>query len=86
VRIQGELSITTVVGRYPQPDWLIDRERLSRRPPPRTPAAELWRVPREFLAEAQDDATVLAIPDMERAGIDLITDGEIRREATRIGL
>jgi 5-methyltetrahydropteroyltriglutamate--homocysteine methyltransferase len=73
--------VTTVVGSYPQPDWLIDRERLSKRLPPRTLAGELWRVPSEFLAEAQDDATVLAVRDMEQAGVDLITDGEIRRES-----
>ncbi len=73
--------VTTVVGSYPQPDWLIDRERLSKRLPPRTLAGELWRVPPEHLEEAQDDATILAVHDMERAGIDLITDGEIRRES-----
>jgi 5-methyltetrahydropteroyltriglutamate--homocysteine methyltransferase len=73
--------LTTVVGSYPQPSWLIDRERLADQPPPRTRAAELWRVPPELLAEAQDDATLLAIRDMERAGIDVITDGEIRRES-----
>ncbi len=72
---------TTVVGSYPQPDWLIDREGLSKRPPPRALARELWRVPERFLEEAQDDATVLAIRDMERAGIDVVTDGEIRRES-----
>jgi 5-methyltetrahydropteroyltriglutamate--homocysteine methyltransferase len=73
--------VTTVVGSYPQPGWLIDRERLQKRPPPRALARELWRVPEAFLEEAQDDATVLAIRDMERAGIDVITDGEIRRES-----
>jgi 5-methyltetrahydropteroyltriglutamate--homocysteine methyltransferase len=72
---------TTVVGSYPQPDWLIDRERLSKRPPPRALARELWRVAPELLELAQDDATILAIRDMERAGIDVITDGEIRRES-----
>ena len=72
---------TTVVGSYPQPDWLIDRERLSKRPPPRARARELWRVPEPFLEEAQDDATLLAIRDMERAGIDVVTDGEARRES-----
>jgi 5-methyltetrahydropteroyltriglutamate--homocysteine methyltransferase len=78
--VRGKL-VTTVVGSYPQPNWLIDRERLQKRPPPRALARELWRVPEEFLEEAQDDATLLAIRDMERAGVDVITDGEIRRES-----
>jgi 5-methyltetrahydropteroyltriglutamate--homocysteine methyltransferase len=72
---------TTVVGSYPQPDWLIDRERLGRRLPPRVRARELWRVPEELLEEAQDDATRLAVQDMERAGVDVVTDGEMRRES-----
>jgi 5-methyltetrahydropteroyltriglutamate--homocysteine methyltransferase len=72
---------TTVVGSYPQPDWLIDRERLGDRLPPRVRAKELWRVPEAFLEEAQDDATRLAVQDMERAGVDVITDGEMRRES-----
>ena len=72
---------TTVVGSYPQPDWLIDRDRLQKRPPPRALAKELWRVPEEHLSAAQDDATRLAIHDMQSAGIDVITDGEIRRES-----
>jgi 5-methyltetrahydropteroyltriglutamate--homocysteine methyltransferase len=72
---------TTVIGSYPQPDWLVDREALRRRRVPRVHAPELWRVPGEFLEQAQDDATVVAIRDMERAGIDVITDGEIRRES-----
>ncbi len=71
---------TTVVGSYPQPDWLIDRARLGK-VVPRTRVRELWRVPDAFLAEAQDDATLIAIRDMERAGIDIITDGEMRRES-----
>ena len=71
---------TTVVGSYPQPSWLIDRERLGARVP-RLRAPEIWRVPAPFLEEAQDDATILAIHDMERAGIDVITDGEMRRES-----
>jgi 5-methyltetrahydropteroyltriglutamate--homocysteine methyltransferase len=71
---------TTVVGSYPQPDWLLNREMLSKIVP-RTRMQELWRIPEEFLEQAQDDATVLAIRDMERAGIDIITDGEIRRES-----
>src|SRR5919204_3984952 len=72
---------TTLVGSYPQPDWLIDRQQLAGRFPPRVRATELWRVPKPYLAEAQDDATVLAIRAQERAGLDIITDGEIRRES-----
>src|SRR2546427_6047727 len=72
---------TAVIGSYPQPDWLIDRDMLGARLPPRARARELWRVPEPWLEQAQDDATVLAIRDMERAGIDIITDGEIRRES-----
>jgi len=72
---------TTVVGSYPQPDWLINRERLAERLPPRVRARELWRVPEPFLEEAQDDATRLAVRDMELAGVDVITDGEMRRES-----
>jgi 5-methyltetrahydropteroyltriglutamate--homocysteine methyltransferase len=72
---------TTLVGSYPQPDWLIDRQTLAGRFPPRTRARELWRVPEPFLAEAQDDATLLAIRAQEEAGLDIITDGEIRRES-----
>lgn len=72
---------TTLVGSYPQPDWLIDRERLAAMVPPRAHARELWRVAPPRLAQAQDDATVLAIRDQERAGLDIITDGEIRRES-----
>lgn len=71
---------TTVVGSYPQPDWLINRQMLSKMVP-RTRVTELWRVSDEFLEQAQDDATVLAIRDMEIAGIDIVTDGEIRRES-----
>jgi 5-methyltetrahydropteroyltriglutamate--homocysteine methyltransferase len=73
--------VTTVVGSYPQPGWLIDRERLGERLPPRVRARELWRVPEPFLEEAQDDATRLAVQDMERAGVEVITDGEMRRES-----
>jgi 5-methyltetrahydropteroyltriglutamate--homocysteine methyltransferase len=72
---------TTVVGSYPQPDWLVDRENLRNRLPPRVRAREIWRVEEPFLEEAQDDATLLAIRDMERAGIDIVSDGEIRRES-----
>jgi 5-methyltetrahydropteroyltriglutamate--homocysteine methyltransferase len=73
--------VTTVVGSYPQPDWLIDRERLGDRLPPRIRARELWRVAEPFLEEAQDDATRLAVQDLERAGVDVISDGEMRRES-----
>ena len=73
------MLLTTVVGSYPQPEWLIDRERLGERLPPRVRARELWRVPEPFLEEAQDDATRLAVRDMELAGVDVITDGEMRR-------
>ena len=72
---------TTLVGSYAQPDWLIDRKKLSGRFPPRVRARELWRVDAEFLEEAQDDATLLAIRDQERAGLDIIIDGEQRRES-----
>ena len=72
---------TSLVGSYPQPDWLIDRERLRHRFPPRVRARELWRVDPAYLAEAQDDATQLAIRAQERAGLDILTDGEIRRES-----
>ena len=71
---------TTVVGSYPQPDWLVNREMLSK-VVPRTRMKEIWRVAEPFLEQAQDDATVIAIRDMERAGIDIITDGEMRRES-----
>jgi 5-methyltetrahydropteroyltriglutamate--homocysteine methyltransferase len=71
---------TTVVGSYPQPDWLVDRA-LLQSTVPRVRLRELWRIPEPFLAQAQDDATLVAIRDMERAGIDIITDGEIRRES-----
>jgi 5-methyltetrahydropteroyltriglutamate--homocysteine methyltransferase len=73
--------LTTVVGSYPQPDWLIDRDMLGSRLPPRIRAREIWRVAEPYLEQAQDDATVLALHDMERAGIDIVTDGEMRRES-----
>ncbi len=76
----NQILPTTVVGSYPQPDWLVNRQMLSK-VVPRTRMQEIWRIPAEFLEEAQDDATLLAIRDMERAGIDIITDGEIRRES-----
>ena len=72
---------TTLVGSYAQPDWLIDRKKLAGRFPPRVRAKELWRVAPEWLEQAQDDATLLAIRDQERAGLDIITDGEMRRES-----
>src|SRR6202050_5152510 len=72
---------TSLVGSYPQPDWLIDRSRLAGRFPPRVRARELWRVDPALLGEAQDDATLLAIQAQEDAGLDIITDGEIRRES-----
>src|SRR2546429_8999774 len=72
---------TTLVGSYPQPEWLIDRQKLAGSGPPRVRARELWRVPERWLREAQDDATWLAIRAQEEAGLDIITDGEIRRES-----
>ena len=72
---------TTLVGSAPQPEWLIDRQKLAGRFPPRVRAKELWRIPEPYLAQAQDDATVLAIRAQEDAGLDIITDGEIRRES-----
>jgi 5-methyltetrahydropteroyltriglutamate--homocysteine methyltransferase len=72
---------TTLVGSYPQPEWLIDRKKLAGRFPPRVRAKELWRIPEPLLAEAQNDATLLAIKAQEDAGLDIITDGEIRRES-----
>jgi len=76
----NKLLPTTVVGSYPQPNWLIDRAKLGSKVP-RVRAPEIWRVPAQFLEQAQDDATLLAIRDMEAAGIDIITDGEMRRES-----
>ncbi|MGB7782384.1 MAG: 5-methyltetrahydropteroyltriglutamate--homocysteine methyltransferase, partial [Pseudolabrys sp.] len=72
---------TSLVGSYAQPDWLINRQKLADRFPPRIRARELWRVAPEFIGEAQDDATTIAIRDQERAGLDIITDGEQRRES-----
>jgi 5-methyltetrahydropteroyltriglutamate--homocysteine methyltransferase len=72
---------TTVVGSYPQPEWLVDRATLHAHGVPRTHAHDMWRIPESLLEQAQDDATVLAIRDMERAGIDIVSDGEIRRES-----
>src|SRR6202008_3640646 len=73
------LPPTTVGGSYPQPDWLVNREMLSKSVP--RVRMNIWRVPDTWLEQAQDDATILAIRDMERAGIDIITDGEVRRES-----
>jgi 5-methyltetrahydropteroyltriglutamate--homocysteine methyltransferase len=72
---------TTLVGSYVQPDWLINREMLSKQMPPRVRVEDLWRVAPQWLEKAQDDATLLAIRDQERAGIDIVTDGEVRRES-----
>ncbi len=72
---------TTLVGSYPQPEWLIDRKKLAGRFPPRVRAMELWRIPEPFLAEAQDDATIMVIKAQEEVGLDILTDGEIRRES-----
>src|ERR1700720_3996163 len=76
-----KLFPTTIVGSYPQPEWLIDRAKLASRLPPRVRARELWRISADFLQEAQDDATILAIKAQEEAGIDIVTDGEMRRES-----
>src|SRR5260221_5142053 len=72
---------TTVVGSYPQPDWLVDRSALEQHGVPRVRAGDIWRIAEPWLEQAQDDATTLAIRDMERAGIDIVSDGEIRRES-----
>jgi 5-methyltetrahydropteroyltriglutamate--homocysteine methyltransferase len=77
----AKLLPTTLVGSYPQPDWLIDRKRLSEVAPPRVRFRDFWRIAPEWLEAAQDDATLLAIRDQERAGIDIVTDGEMRRES-----
>ncbi|MCA1455730.1 5-methyltetrahydropteroyltriglutamate--homocysteine methyltransferase [Bradyrhizobium sp. BRP22] len=80
MNLPTHLLPTTVVGSYPQPEWLVDRAMLSK-VVPRTRLHAMWRLPAEHLEEAQDDATIVAIRDMERAGIDIVTDGEIRRES-----
>ena len=80
VKLPDHILPTTVVGSYPQPEWLVDRAMLSKSVP-RTRMHEMWRIPEERLEEAQDDATIVAIRDMERAVIDIVTDGEIRRES-----
>ncbi len=79
--MSSHLLPTTVVGSYVQPDWLVDREMLKAIVPPRVRAHDIWRIDADQLEEAQDAATLAAIHDMERAGIDVITDGEIRRES-----
>jgi len=77
----AQTLLTSVVGSYPQPDWLVDRTLLTKMMAPRVRVREVWRIPPERLEEAQDDATIVAIREQERAGIDIITDGEIRRES-----
>src|SRR3954447_19062952 len=77
----SDILPTTVVGSYPQPDWLVNREELMKHSVPRVRMREIWRVAEPYLEQAQDDATILAIRDMERAGIDIVSDGEIRRES-----
>ena len=77
----AKLFPTSLVGSYAQPEWLIDRAKLASRFPPRVRAKELWRIAPDYLKQAQDDATLLAIRDQERAGLDIITDGEMRRES-----
>src|SRR3982074_1947919 len=72
---------TTVVGSYPQPGWLVDRSALEHHGVPRVSARDIWRIPEAWLEQAPDDATIVAIRDMERAGIDIVSDGEIRRES-----
>src|SRR5262245_39941682 len=78
---ESMLFPTTLVGSYPQPEWLIDRDKLTKRLPPRVRARELWRISEPLLSQAQDDATIMAIKAQEDAGIDIVTDGEIRRES-----
>jgi 5-methyltetrahydropteroyltriglutamate--homocysteine methyltransferase len=79
--INVTLLPTAPVGSYPQPDWLIDRSQLLGHGPPRVRARDIWRIDEEYLEAAQDDATIVAVRDMERAGLDIVTDGEIRRES-----
>src|SRR5258706_15483372 len=77
----AKLFPTSLVGSYPQPEWLIDRQKLAKEMPARIRAQELWRVAPEWLEQAQNDATLLAIRDQEAAGLDILTDGEMRRES-----
>jgi 5-methyltetrahydropteroyltriglutamate--homocysteine methyltransferase len=79
--VSGSVIRTSLVGSYPQPRWLIDGEALGKRLPPRLRARELWRIDPRWLREAQDDGVALAVRDQERAGLDIVTDGEIRRES-----
>jgi 5-methyltetrahydropteroyltriglutamate--homocysteine methyltransferase len=81
VPMHDKLLPTTLVGSYPQPDWLVDKEKLLGSGPPRVRMQQVWRVPEPLLEEAQDDATLAALHDQERAGIDIVSDGEIRRES-----
>jgi 5-methyltetrahydropteroyltriglutamate--homocysteine methyltransferase len=81
VKMTERRLLTTVVGSYPQPEWLIDRQALASGSVPRVRAAGLWRIPEEHLEAAQDDATLLVIRDLEGAGVDIVSDGEIRRES-----
>src|SRR6202008_2259019 len=78
---RSHLWPATVGGSYPQPDWLVNRAALEKHGVPRTHAQDIWRIPAELLGQAQADGTILAIRHMERAGIDIITDGEVRRES-----
>ena len=73
--------LTSVVGSYPQPDWLVDRALLTKMMAPRVRVQQVWRIPVPLLEQAQDDATIVTIREQERAGVDIITDGEIRRES-----
>jgi 5-methyltetrahydropteroyltriglutamate--homocysteine methyltransferase len=79
--MSNTLLPTSLVGSYPQPDWLINREKLGKQMPPRVRAGDLWRIDDTWLEQAQDDATLLAIRDQEQAGLDILTDGEMRRES-----
>src|SRR6185436_17354624 len=79
--MHSKLLPTTLVGSYPQPEWLIDRPMLTANTPPRVRMRELWRVAPDLLEQAQDDATLIAVRDQERAGIDIVSDGEMRRES-----
>jgi 5-methyltetrahydropteroyltriglutamate--homocysteine methyltransferase len=81
VTYPSHLIPTTVVGSYPQPDWLVDRDALQHHGVPRVSARDIWRIPEPWREQAQDDATIVAIAEMERAGIDIVSDGEIRRES-----
>ena len=80
-KFPNKILPTTVVGSYVQPDWLVDRHMLKSIVPPRVRARDIWKIPPDQLEDAQDAATLTAIHDMERAGIDIITDGEIRRKS-----